>query len=85
VSTAEALEAVSDMSRLEGIFTCPEAATTLAGLKKAVVSGMVGKGERVVIVNTGSGLKSVPSLPSASFRTIEANQDVSACLGEQPR
>jgi len=76
VSADEALEAVAELSALEGIFACPEAATTLAGLKKALRSGLVGRGERVVLVDTGSGLKSVPTLPEVARRRIESIDDV---------
>ena len=78
VTSEETLEAVADLSTLEGIFSCPEAATTLAGLKKALKSGLVSKDERVVLVDTGSGLKSVPTLPEADFPMIEGFEDVPA-------
>ncbi len=77
VSTAEALEAVADLASLEGIFACPEAASTLAGLKRALRSGLVRPDERVVLVNTGSGLKSIPSLPEAEFPVIQDSGDIS--------
>ena len=57
--------------------TGPEAASTLAGLKHALRSGLVRPDERVVLVNTGSGLKSVPSLYEAEFPVIRDSGDVS--------
>lgn len=41
----------------EGIFTAPEGAATLAGLQKLLSEGKIRKNERVVLLNTGSGLK----------------------------
>lgn len=76
VSSDETLDAVAELSALEGIFACPEAATTLAGLKKALQTGLVSKDERVVLVSTGSGLKSVPTLPETDFPMIESAEDV---------
>jgi threonine synthase len=76
VSETEALEAVSQLAALEGVFACPEAGTTLAGLKKALNSGLASKEERVVLVITGSGLKSVPTLPEANIPQIESADDV---------
>ena len=76
VSESEALEAVSQLAALEGVFACPEAGTTLAGLKKALNSGLASKEERVVLVITGSGLKSVPTLPEANIPQIESADDV---------
>tara|TARA_A100001037_G_scaffold63412_2_gene55515 strand:- start:1053 stop:2273 length:1221 start_codon:yes stop_codon:yes gene_type:complete len=78
VSESEALEAVAQLAALEGIFACPEAGTTLAGLKKALKSGFVSKDERVVLVSTGSGLKSVPTLPEFDIPQIESADDVNA-------
>jgi len=67
VSSDEALASVGELARHEGVFACPEAAATLAGLRRALADGLVRKDERVVLVITGSGLKSVPSLPRGGF------------------
>ncbi|MGQ0749105.1 MAG: threonine synthase [Betaproteobacteria bacterium] len=70
VTTEEALSAVDEMAQAEGIFACPESATTLAGLRKALARGWIQSGENVVLVSTGSGLKSVPTLDAPRFRTV---------------
>ena len=57
VSDDEIMEGVSDISKHEGIFACPEGAATYAALKKMLAEGSVDKSERVVLFNTGSGLK----------------------------
>ena len=57
VSDEEILGAVRLMAREEGIFPCPEGAATLAGLKRLLEEGTVDKDDRVVLFNTGSGLK----------------------------
>ncbi len=41
----------------EGIFAAPEGAATLAGLLPLIESGWVNSGERIIIFNTGTGLK----------------------------
>jgi threonine synthase len=51
------MEAVNLMARKEGLFACPEGAATLAGLSRMIEEGTVDGGERVVLFNTGSGLK----------------------------
>ena len=51
------MEAVKLMASTEGIFPCPEGAATLAGLKRMVEDGQISRDERVVLLNTGSGLK----------------------------
>jgi len=57
VSDDEIMDAVRLMAEEEGLFACPEGAATLAGLKKLLEDGSVEKGERVVLFNTGTGLK----------------------------
>jgi threonine synthase len=41
----------------EGVFAAPEGAATLAGLDEMLQRGMVGKEEKVLLLNTGTGLK----------------------------
>ncbi len=57
VSDDEIMEAVSLMAESEGLFACPEGSATLAALMKMVDDGEVERDERVVLFNTGSGLK----------------------------
>ncbi|MEK7408387.1 MAG: threonine synthase [Acidobacteriota bacterium] len=53
VSDAEMLEAGLELASLQGIFVAPEGAACLAALRKLPL----GPDERVVLLNTGSGLK----------------------------
>jgi threonine synthase len=57
VSDAAILEAQKKLGRLEGIFAAPEGAATLAALEVLVQQKWVHPEERVVLFNTGSGLK----------------------------
>ena len=57
VSDEEIMDAVGQLAANEGIFACPEGAATLAALIRMVDGGEVDRGERVVLFNTGSGLK----------------------------
>ncbi len=57
VSDAAILEAQSVLGRMEGIFAAPEGAATLAALQKLVEQGWIEREERIVLFNTGSGLK----------------------------
>ena len=59
VSDEEILSAQAEMARSEGIFPSPEGAATLAALRRLVAQGFVAPEERVVLFNTGSGLKYV--------------------------
>ena len=57
VSDESILESQHQMGSMEGIFSAPEGAATLAALKGLVKSGWVEAQERIVLFNTGSGLK----------------------------
>ena len=57
VSDEAILEAQRQLGRLEGIFAAPEGAATLAALKELVKQKWLDPAERVVLFNTGTGLK----------------------------
>ncbi len=51
------LKAQKELAEKEGIIAAPEGAATLAALEDALRRGLVGRDERAVLFNTGSGLK----------------------------
>ncbi len=57
VTDEEITEAQRAMARLEGVFPAPEGAATCAAAKNLFAEGWLTGGERVVLYNTGSGLK----------------------------
>lgn len=57
VSDEQIREAQTRLGAREGIFAAPEGAATLAGLLELLDQGWVKGDERVVLFNTGSGLK----------------------------
>jgi threonine synthase len=57
VTDEEILDAHASLGRREGMFVCPEGAATLAALRRLVKDGWIEKNERVVLLNTGTGLK----------------------------
>lgn len=57
VSDEALIEGQREMGRMEGIFACPEGGATLAALKVLLSEGWIAPEERVVLLNTGSGLK----------------------------
>ncbi len=57
VSDASITEAQKELAKAEGIFAAPEGAATLAALKELVQQKWIQSDERVVLFNTGSGLK----------------------------
>ncbi len=67
VTDDEILADMRDLATTEGLFACPEGAATYGALKAMVRDGKIGPAERVVLFNTGAGLKYVdllrPELP----------------------
>jgi threonine synthase len=68
-----------ELARLEGLFVCPEGAAALAAFKHLAKSGFLHANERVVLLNTGSGLKysnlaqgEFPIIDPADAATIDA-------------
>ncbi len=57
VSDEEILSAQKRLAAREGIFAAPEGAATLAALEVLIDRGWVEPGERIIIFNTGTGLK----------------------------
>ena len=57
VSDRAILEDQKQLASLEGIFAAPEGAATLSALKELIRQGWVHPEERIVLFNTGSGLK----------------------------
>ena len=57
VSDVEILDALKELSATEGTFVCPEGAATLAAAKKLREQNYIKKEDRVVLLNTGTGIK----------------------------
>ena len=57
VSENQIAASEAELAGAEGIFACPEGAATLAGLEKLVEAGDIEPDDRVVLFNTGHGLK----------------------------
>lgn len=57
VSDGRILEAQQKLATLEGMFVSLEAAATIAALEALVAAGWIQPHERVLVFNTGSGLK----------------------------
>jgi len=57
VSDEAILESQKQLAGMEGIFAAPEGAATLAALKDLIKQNWVRSDERIVLFNTGSGLK----------------------------
>jgi threonine synthase len=78
VSDAEILEAQSMLAKLEGIFTEPAGAASLAGLAKDMKSGRADRSQECVCVCTGHGLKDPEIAISNSPEPSEIDSSIEA-------
>jgi len=62
VSEEEIVAAMHALAKAEGFVACPEGAATFAGLQRLKDAGAVSESDRVVLFNTGSGLKYIEVL-----------------------
>jgi threonine synthase len=78
VSEEAILDAIPRLAAATAVFAEPAAAIALAGLEIALAEGLVSRGERVVLLVTGTGLKDVPAaarrvrVPNPVAPTLEA-------------
>jgi threonine synthase len=75
VTDDELLDAGIQLASMEGIYAAPEGAACVAALAKLLSDGFLQRSDRIVIYNTGSGLK-YPEAYSTRFpRTAAGEQD----------
>ena len=59
----------------EGMFVAPEGAACVSALEKLLASGFLKRSERIVIYNTGAGLKYLEAYSTRFPRTASGEQD----------
>jgi threonine synthase len=75
VSDAELLDAGIRLASDEGLFVAPEGAACISGLEKLLANGFLKKDERIVIYNTGNGLKYLEAYSTRFPRSASGEQD----------
>jgi threonine synthase len=76
VSDKEILDAMRMTARLAAVFGEPAGVAGIAGLKKAVATGVIGKHESAVAVVTGNGLKDIASARQAAGEPLNVAPDL---------
>jgi len=66
VTDQQILAAIPTLARGSGVFGEPAGAAAYAGLVEASALGLVGEKDRVVVINTGSGLKDIAAARTAA-------------------
>jgi threonine synthase len=75
VSDAASLDAGIELATLEGVFVAPEGAACVAALRKLLASGFLRADERIVIYNTGAGLKYLEAYSTRFSRSAASETD----------
>jgi threonine synthase len=75
VSDAEMLDAGARLASEEGIFAAPEGAACVAALEKLLASGFLKPADRIVLYNTGTGLKYAEAYGTRFPRNAAGEQD----------
>ncbi|MBI3278740.1 MAG: threonine synthase [Acidobacteria bacterium] len=75
VSDTELLDAGIQLAACEGMFAAPEGGACVAAVAKLIESGFLGREERIVIYNTGSGMKYLEAYSTRFPRTAGGEAD----------
>jgi threonine synthase len=74
VSEEAMLDGMVEMTAEAGVFACPEGGATLAALRVLRQEDRIARGARVVIFDTGSGLKYLEAWRAARGRSVTAEE-----------
>jgi threonine synthase len=80
VTDQELLDAGLELAALEGIFAAPEGAACVPALRKLLATGFLNPDDRIVLFNTGSGLKYLEAYSTRFPRAAATDQDKLAGL-----
>ena len=75
VGDREIVAAALELAAVEGILAAPEGAAAVAALPKLLAAGLLKRDERIVVVNTGSGLKYLEMYATRFPRAAAGEQD----------
>jgi len=78
VSDKEILEAIKYLGTKQGIFAEPAGSTAFAGMVKVLKEGKISKGDKIVVLVTGNGLKDVESAKKAGGEVLVIDPNLEA-------
>jgi threonine synthase len=76
VNLKETISIQHEVAEKEGLYVCPEGATTFAALKKLKASGWIKNEESILLMNTGNGLKYIPMIEKPKVPILENEEDI---------
>ncbi len=81
VTDDEIMGAFEHWARVEGVFAAPEGAASLAAYRKLRASGFFGSDDRVVLFNTGTGLKYLDTIEAYRKKTVPSRLPAARAIG----
>jgi threonine synthase len=84
VTEEEIMDALRRWAEVEGIFAAPEGAAALAAYRKLRENGFFGPDDKVVLFNTGTGLKYLDTLEesgNAKERKLPTSRQIAGIIG----
>ncbi len=83
VSDSEIMDALRRWAEVEGIFAAPEGAAALAAYRKLRANGFFGSDDKVVLFNTGTGLKYLDTIEEgkAALRKLPTSRQIAGIIG----
>lgn len=75
ISDEEMLEEQKHLAAMEGIYICPEGATTIAATRKLRENGWIKQTDKVVAINTGSGIK-YPEIVESKVPMLQKDEEL---------
>jgi len=84
VTDEEIMDAVHRWAQVEGIFAAPEGAAALAAYRKLRGNGFFSSDDRVVLFNTGSGLKYLDTIEDekeGAHRKLPTSRQIAGIIG----
>ena len=72
VTDEEILSSVTELAKLDGVFACPEGASLYAAIRKLKNEGFVHADDKIVLLNTGAGIK-YPDTITSKTPYVELN------------
>ncbi len=70
------LDAMDRLARVEGAFICPEGAACFAVLPELVRRGVLRSADRVLVLNTGTGLKYPQAVRAPEFPVLDPDGEI---------
>src|SRR5438477_10296919 len=81
VNDPEIMDALRHWAQVEGVFAAPEGAATLAAYRKLRANGFFGADDKVVLFNTGSGLKYLDVIDRHKKAKLPTSRHIGGIIG----